>query len=322
MSTPSLVSPQAFGVEDMAKPGADDLREGEVLLASTGGGICGSDLPYFRGINTDYAADATPGHLAKPGSPMHETVGEVLASRHPGHQVGDRVVGWSLAYEALRPYLIVPGDDVQQYDDRWQPTEAILLQPLACVMYAVERIGDVTGKSVAVLGQGPIGMLFARLLKQAGASHVTGVDPVDHADASAAFGTDAFVKTTARVWSEQLSVTDRPDIVIEAVGHNTITLNNAIHAVAESGLVFGYGVPDENARTIDYFTMMQKDLTLMTGLTRDKRRMLAAADEAMQADVALVEMMVSDRYGFDEIQTAFDRANTPQTGRMKVVLSR
>lgn len=322
MQTPTLVCPQRFGTEEMAKPSADELAEGQVLLRSTGGGICGSDLPHFRGINTEYAAGATEGHLAKPGSPMHEVVGEVIASRHPGHHEGDRVVGWSLDYEGMRPYLVVPGDDVQRYADRWQPTEAIVLQPIACVLYAVERIGDVKGKRVAVIGQGPIGMLFSRLLKQAGAAHVTGIDPVDHAEASAAFGSDEFIRTTSQMWAARIPDGERPDVVIEAVGHNTITLNDAIHAVAPAGLVFGYGVPDEDGRTVDYLTMMKKDLTLMTGLTRDKRRMLSLADDLMQSDGDLLNLMVSETYGFDDIQKAFDRANAPQTGRMKVVLAR
>lgn len=35
----------------------------------------------------------------------------------------------------------------------------------ACVLYAVEQLGDVSGRTVEVIGQGPIGLLFSHVLK-------------------------------------------------------------------------------------------------------------------------------------------------------------
>ena len=37
-------------------------------------------------------------------------------------------------------------------------TTAVMLQPLACVRYAVEQLGDVSGQTVGVICQGPIGL--------------------------------------------------------------------------------------------------------------------------------------------------------------------
>lgn len=322
MKTHSLTAPMTFGIDEMVQPTEADLGPNEVLLKSIVGGICGSDLPYFRGLTMRWSDQANPGFISKPGSPMHEILGEVVATTDPRHKVGDRVVGWSTAYEGLRPYLIVPGNHLGQYDPQWEPQVAINLQPLACIIYAVNRLGDLRGRNVAVLGMGPIGAMFAQLTKEAGAARVVGVDPVDHAETSKTFKADEFLQLTARMWAEQISDADRPDVVIEAVGHNTLTVNDAISGVAPEGLVFAFGVPDEESRAFDFSTFQHKDLTLKSGLTRHHRDTLASADEYLRRSPELARALTTDVLGFDEVQKAYDRANTPQTGRLKVVLTR
>ena len=61
------------------------------------------------------------------------------------------------------------------------PAQAVGLQPLACVLYAVEQLPDLSGRHVGIIGQGSIGLLFSYAVKAAGARHVTGIDPVDRA---------------------------------------------------------------------------------------------------------------------------------------------
>lgn len=331
MQTYSLVAPMKFGRDELAQPTEADLKEGEVLLRAIAGGICGSDLPYFRGIVGKLAGSGAmpeppnPGFITKPGSPMHETLGEVVATRSPDHQVGDKVVGWALSYEGLRPYLIVPGDSVLKYNEQWDPTVAINLQPLACVLYAVERIPDIAGKRVAVLGQGPIGVMFTRLLKEAGAAHVSGIDLVDHSEAARTFGVDEFLREHSTTWAREISDADRPDIVVEAVGHQTLTLNDAIAAVKPGGFIFAFGIPDQDSYPVDFDTFLYKDLTLRAGITRDRHRVLAAADAYLQADPTLAQNLTTHKYSFDDlaqVQEAYDTANVPATGRLKVVLSR
>lgn len=322
MKTLSLTAPMTFGVDEMVQPTEADLGTDQVLLKSIAGGVCGSDLPYFRGLTMRWSDQANPGFISKPGSPMHEILGEVIASTDSRHKVGDKVVGWSTAYEGLRPYLIVPGNHVGPYDPQWEPQVAINLQPLACIIYAVDRLGDLNGKSVTVLGMGPIGAMFAQLAKERGASRVVGVDPIDHAETSKLFKADEFVQLTASMWADQISDADRPDVVIEAVGHNTLTVNDAISGVAPNGLVFAFGVPDEESRAFDFSTFQHKDLTLKSGLTRHHRDTLATADDYLRANPQLARNLTTDVLGFDEAQKAYDRANTPKTGRLKVVLTR
>src|SRR6201999_1992060 len=101
---------------------------------------------------------------------------------------------------------------------------AVALQPLACVLYALEQLPDLKGLHVAVIGQGSIGLLFSYAAKTFGARQVTGVDPVDRDGIGKEFGVDTVVRATSDRWVSPLDASDRPDVVIEAIGHQVATL--------------------------------------------------------------------------------------------------
>ncbi len=106
------------------------------------------------------------------------------------------------------------------------------LQPLACVLYALEQLQNLRGLHVAVVGQGSIGLLFSYAAKALGARRVTGVDPIDRDAVGKEFGVDTVVRATSDRWVSHLETSDRPDVVIEAVGHQVATLGHAIDAAA------------------------------------------------------------------------------------------
>src|SRR6185437_7620542 len=164
--------------------------------------------------------------------------GEVIASRHRRHRAGDRVVGWASGFDGLMERVVTDGDQVTSYDPTLSPAQAVGLQPLACVLYAIEQLPDLHDRHVGVIGQGSIGLLFSCAAKAAGARRVTGVDPVDRGKIARRFGVDDYARATSDRWVSQLAREDRPDVVIEAVGHQVATLSHAIEAAAPGGTVF------------------------------------------------------------------------------------
>ena len=179
---------------------------------------------------------------------------------------------------------------------------------------------DLTGRHVAVLGQGSIGLLFSYVAKVAGAAQVTGVDPVDRTDIGPAFGVDTVVRAPSDRWVRHLPAHAKPDVVIEAVGHQVATLSHAIEAAAPGGTVFYFGVPDDDCYPVSMRTMLRNNLTLKSGVTWERRRMLRKADEFVRAHPGLLESYVTHTFGIDQVQAAFDLACRPVPGRAKIAI--
>jgi L-iditol 2-dehydrogenase len=194
----------------------------------------------------------------------------------------------------------------------------VALQPLACVLYAIEQLPKLRGLHVAVIGQGSIGLLFSYAAKASGARRVTGVDPVNRDAVAKEFGVDTVVRATSDRWVSHLEPHDKPDIVVEAVGHQVATLGHAIEAAAFGGTVFYFGVADDDSYPISMRTMLRNNLTLKSGVTLDRRRMLSAANEFARDHAELLPAYVTHTFGVDEVQSAFELASRPASERIKI----
>ena len=310
-----LAGPGRFERCSEAEP--EEPGGGQVVLRTTSGGICGSDLPFFLGATT-------PGGTSKesmfgvPGFPLHEITGQVVASAHPDHAVGDQVVGWASRTDGVAEFVVTSGDEVAKYRAELAPEIAVAIQPLACVLYAVEKMGEVAGKDVVVLGLGPIGLLFAHVLRDRGAGRITGVDRVNRATIGPRFGVDEVVWASSDRWARDTTL--KPELVVECIGHRAGTVNDAIQVAAFGGEIYLFGVADEAAQSVNLRQLQRKNLTLRSAITVDRRRMLAEADAYLAAHPELETGYVTDVLHAVEIEAAYRRALAPTPEQGKVVV--
>jgi len=62
-----------------------------------------------------------------------------------------------------------------------------------------------------------------------------GVDWIDRSEASALFGVDEFEQLACDRWASGLLDSDRPELTIEAIGHQVGTMGAAVNATAAGG---------------------------------------------------------------------------------------
>ena len=136
------------------------------------------------------------------------------------------------------------------------------------------------------------------------------------------FGVDTVVRATSDRWVSHLAPDDKPDVVIEAVGHQVATLGHAIEAAAFGGTVFYFGVPDDDCYPISMRTMLRNNLTLKSGVTLDRRRVLADADAFARDHPDLLPDYLTHTFGVDDVQAAFELACRPTPGRVKIAIVR
>jgi L-iditol 2-dehydrogenase len=314
-----LAAPSQFESILVDRPRPENLADGQVLLQVLAGGVCGSDLPVFRGQRSTHGS-MIGGAATPPGWPLHEVAGRVEASRDPGIQRGDLVVGWASGWDGLVEWVVTAGEGLARYDPALSPEQAILLQPLACVLYAVDRLPEIAGASVAIVGLGPIGLLFSHVLARRGAGRVIGVDRIPRGDLGAAFGVDEVVHAASDSWAHGLTDADRPEVAIEAVGHQTATLNHLVKAVAFGGTIYYFGIPDEPSYPFDMSGFLRKNLSLRAGVARDRRRLLTEAGTYLRESPDLTSSYVTHVLDFEDVQSAFETACAPAPGQVKVVL--
>lgn len=216
-----------------------ELAPGRVLLDIDLCGICGSDL---------HAADLTQvytgGHIMG-----HEAVGRIRA-------VGPGVTGWRLGQRVsvnpngnvdgtcknclagrpnhcvvatlemgvglqtdggLAPQLVTTAKTLHPIPDHMGRIESGWIEPAAVALRGVRLAGDLSGRSVLVVGGGPIGQVVCRLARHFGAASVWLAEPSaerrGYADASKVDG--VFDPTVERDVVEALDV----DVVIECSGN-------------------------------------------------------------------------------------------------------
>lgn len=143
--------------------------------------------------------------------------------------------------------------------------EAALVEPLACVLHAVESVGIRPGDRVAVNGAGPIGLLFIQLLKLRGARVIVSDKKRERLDGAKKLGADEVVDLGKDQPQEVREFTERGrgvDLAVEAVGNPSVW-EKTVKMVRKGGtaLLFG-GCPPGTTVNLDTELLHYSEITL------------------------------------------------------------
>ena len=159
-------------IDDLPMPQPD---EGEVLVRSTHLGLCGGNVGPYTGSGQGAGID-WPAPLGWQG---HECLGVIVESRNPDWPVGTRVLAQDKRGNGFVEYFVAKNLSLNRLPPEREDVGPLLLaQPLATVLRALASTGPVIGQTCAVVGQGPIGLMFTYMLNRFGAQTVIAADPV------------------------------------------------------------------------------------------------------------------------------------------------
>lgn len=322
------------------------LADGMVRISFRAGGVCGSDMHYYKHAKNGDFAVKTPLILG------HEIAGEVaeISGKAKGLAVGDRVaVNPSRWCEACpyckagqhelceRVYFMGSASKIPHMQGGFAtyfdalpeqcvkvPAElpmeaAAMAEPVSVCLHAVKRAGDVKGKSVLVVGAGPIGLITMMVARMKGAASIT---VADIAEAPLAYARKLGADTTIDVKAGDQPLRDagakKPfDIAFEASGAPA-GLASAIHAVRRGGTLVQIGSLPAGAVPVPVNQIMSKEIDM-----RGTFRFGKVFEEAVGAIVAKridVMSLVTSRHRLADSKAAlalsFDR-----TRSMKVVIT-
>jgi alcohol dehydrogenase len=292
---------------------------GFALLRLLVGGICNTDLELQRGYY----------HFA--GTPGHEFVAEVVEADTPS-LIGKRVVGEiNLACAncewcrkglgrhcpnrtvlgivkhpgAFAEFLTLPERNLHVLPDGIPLERAVFTEPLAAACEILDQVAIPPGETVAVLGDGKLGLLIAMVLNAHGAKvHLFG----RHAEKLRIAAATGVVTELA---SGELP-TAAYDWVVEASGNPEGLRTAAAMARPRGTVILKSTIHGEVA--MDIAPIIVNEITLVgSRCGRFEAALPLLGDERIRLDE-----MIADRFPLQEAAKAFERAAQP--GVLKVLL--
>jgi threonine dehydrogenase-like Zn-dependent dehydrogenase len=289
---------------------------GQILFEPHLSCLCGSDLPYFDSAHTEYPQPV--------GYSLHEMIGTIVSTTGQRFRPGDRVLAVPIRQRGLYERYTLSEDRAILLDHRRPPEQALLAQPLGTVIWALKKLPTVLDKDVAIVGQGPIGQLFAASLRNLGAREIIGIDRLASRLAmSERMGATATVDTSREDPVEavrRITGGALADVVVEAVGHDDQALDQCIDLCARHGRILSFGVPPERIDGLRWRELFYKNITVHTSVDPDFTRDFPLAMRWIGEGRIDLSQLITHRFSLADIQTAYETFRDRKEGAQKVLV--
>src|SRR5689334_799070 len=325
-------------LEERPEPQA---RAGWVVVRVESASICGTDSHQYDGrIDTPFPR--VPGHdfagrVESVGDGVDPAViGAPVAVKPslPCGECADCVAGrladcprkklmglWSDG--CLTEKVAVPVVNLVPRPDGVQAWQASLLEPLAVGLNTVDRLRIVLGETVAVLGQGPIGLALTRLCALSGAGRLIVTDARDEPfEVARGYGASDCINvrsTDPRQAILDLTGGTGADIVIETSGFPASSAM-VLDVVRKEGKVAHIGWAND-LPPLPVIPIMAKTLTVFGVGGNGGRGQYERSQELVRSGRIDLEPMVTHRFGLNDIAEAFETAASKAGGAIKVVVT-
>lgn len=243
---------------DEVAPGA-----GDAVVRMSVVGVCGSDVHASHGLHP---------FIQLPYRPGHEVVGVVESAPEGTFEPGTRVVvnpvnscgtckycregrfnlcatltffGCGTPHGGLADRFVIPARQLLPLPETLSDLQAVLVEPLATPVHAAGLVGELTGKSVVILGGGTIGLLTLAVARHKGARRVVVTDVAETKRARALrLGADAVFDPAEPdvVAAMRDDAGTSVDVVFDCVSIQS-TVDQAIALAVKGGTVVSVGVP-------------------------------------------------------------------------------
>ena len=228
---------------------------------------------------------------------------------------------------AYAEYNLIPGrilrENVMEIPQHLSFVDAALIEPLACVLRGIEETGVQAGDTVVVIGCGPIGLKFARILSGRGvrviavgkrSSQMQAAERVGAAAAIDSSKTENVVASVRRLTHRRFGA----DAVIEAVGTPT-TWQWATQMVRCGGTVnlFG-GCPRGTKVEFESSALRYSEITIKSSFHHTPRFIREALDAISRGEVS-ARAFVTGEIRLSELPDLFQHMKS-RNGQLKVAV--
>lgn len=314
MFASEIYGPGRIRLIDVPEPDPMD-GPGQILFQPEMGCLCGSDVPFFL---------REPLYDPQPGHSLHEVVGRIIESNGTRHREGELAMSKIPGHTGVRERIWMKEDEANPLPKTLKIEEGVLSQPLGTVIHAARKLPNLVDKRVAIVGQGPMGQLFTSTIRSLGARSIICIDPV-----AARLEVSELMGATDVINPQELDPVDAvkqltggsgADLVIEAVGHHDLALNQCIQMCRPEGRILQFGVPLRGSISIQLDDLFRKNITLITSVDPYPDPDYGLAMSWIGEGRIDVGPLVTHHFPITEIQTAYDTFSGRKDGAIKVFL--
>jgi 2-desacetyl-2-hydroxyethyl bacteriochlorophyllide A dehydrogenase len=184
-------APQKISIEKVADP---HPAPDEVVVQVAQVGICGTDLHIYRNEYQStfpvIAGHEFTGRIVEVGKAVTAFRGGERVSVDPNLNCGEchfcrmqqanHCLNWQgvgiTRPGAFAEYTAVPARACYPVPDALSDAQAAFVEPVSCVVYALNRLRVNPGDEALIFGAGPMGLLLVQALRHSGASRITIVE--------------------------------------------------------------------------------------------------------------------------------------------------
>lgn len=318
MKAAQIVAPRQLEIIDIGVPDISSEPEGAVLIKARLSAICGTDMPYFAMEHP--AAD----YPFATGLSIHECIGTIAASKSDRFKEGEAVLALPNEMRGLAEYFL-SHEDVTVPLQTFHRGDCILMsQPLGTVIWACRKFGNLLHQNVVIVGQGPMGLLMAHMLSNLGAKAIIGTDLFDYrlAVSKQMRATHIINASKEDAVARVAELTDgaMADLVVEAVGHQTETINDCLNLVKPGGTILAFGVPDDDVYDFHFGGFFHKNVRFIASVGPDVQNDFPLAMDMISQGRIDVSPIITHNLPFTEVQRAFELSFYKKDRAIKITL--
>jgi L-iditol 2-dehydrogenase len=228
---------------------------------------------------------------------------------------------------AYAEYLRIPGrivmENMLEVPYSVDDGSAALVEPLACVLRGIHEMEVRTGDTAVVIGCGPIGLKYVRMLSRRGvrvialARRAASLDLARRLGATATINVSGVTDLVAAV--KELTEDQRgADAVVEAAG-NPATWKQALAMVRRGGVVnFFSGLPSGTFVEIEPAEIHYSEIKIISPFHHTPRFIREALEAIRRGDI-LAHDFVTEEIRLNELPQAFERMKS-RNGEIKLAV--
>jgi len=323
---------KAVVIEEFGKPKLIDYPypapdKGEVTIKMIACGICGTDVEKIRGQyrgSMPVIGHEAAGTIEERGGDIAGLVEGMIVVPHHHVECGTCYYclnGSETMCAEYRKYNFIPGGfseffkvpawivgrgGIHRLVENVGAEEATLTEPLACCIRALKRVRIRPGMSVLIIGLGPIGLLFIKLLRHYGLESIIGSDITEYRLRFAErIGARALL--TDDLIGELPYINDRRGVDLTIVATGSLkALALALDSTRPGGSVCLFGLPPHNSRLdYDVSRLVNHELSIMTSNAASEKEMSEAL-ELISRRLIRVDDLITHRLSLERFDEALE----------------